>query len=140
MRIFIEPVKEVEKAYQNKDFLTAFVLAETYFEYEANLILSYLIADRFPPEILKEWRLTSKLDWLRKLGLLDRDTRQKIQNMIEIRNKLVHPSEVLDKKGRMCDISLRFRLNEKEKSLLLNFKECYSRLVQAYSKVWEEKI
>jgi hypothetical protein len=133
-------VKEVEKAYQNKDFLTAFVLAETYFEYETNLILGHLLTDRLPPEILKELHLWSKLNWLCKLGLLDRDTRHEIRTIIEIRNKLVHPLEVLDKEGRMCDISLRFRLNEKEKSLLLNFKECYSRLVQAYSKVWEEKI
>jgi DNA-binding MltR family transcriptional regulator len=140
LRIFLEPVKEVEKSYQNRDFLTAFVLAETYFEYETNLILSHLLTDRLPPEILKELHLWSKLNWLWRLGLLDRDTHKKIQDIIQVRNKLVHPLDKPDKDGRVCDIFLRFRLTEKEKSLLLDFKECYSRLVQADSKVWEKKI
>ncbi len=139
MHINIEPVKDIENAYQNNDFLKGFVLAEVYFEYEVNVIWGNLIPDTLPPKILKEWRFRSKLDWLFKLGLIDNVTHKKTVAITEMRNKLVHPLEMTDSEGRICDIFLRFRLNDREKSLLLDFQECYSKLVEADSKLYKEK-
>jgi hypothetical protein len=133
-------VGDIEKAYNNNDFFAGFILATTYFEYEVSRILGYLIADRLPLEVLKEWHLWSKLGCLFRLDLIDCSTRKKIEGIIKIRNKLMHPSGITDKQGREHDLLLGFRLNEIEKSLLLNFRECYSKLVQADFRLFKEKL
>ena len=133
-------MEDIEKAYNNNDFFAGFILAATYIEYEANQILGHLIAERLAMEVLKEWRLWSKLDCLRRLDLIDCITHQKMEGIIQIRNKLMHPSGIIDKQGRENDLFLRFRLDENEKSLLLNFKECYSKLIQTDSKLFKEKL
>lgn len=148
LHIVIDPVGEVEKAYNNEDFFLGFILAVTYIEYEANRIFSHLIFERLPLEILKELNLRSKIDCLSRLELkddtdtdstpkkmIDNHTRKKMESMVQIRNKLMHPSDIIDKQGRESNIFLRFRLGKNEKSLLGDFKECYSKLIQVDSKL-----
>lgn len=100
--------------------------------------MGHLIEGRLPLEILKEWRLRAKVDCLCQLGLLNRLTRKKIENIMSVRNNLVHPLEVTDKEERRHNVFLRYRLNEREKSFLLSFKECYFELVQTDSRIFKE--
>ena len=70
--------------------------------------------------------------------MIDRTTHDKINAIIKIRNKLMHPKNIW-KKGRMLDIFLRYRLTEKEKTSLLSFKECYTKLGEAHFRILGEK-
>lgn len=131
MRVFINPVKEVQDAYENRDFIKGFVHASLYFEYEINQIMgNFIIDDELKQVLLESITLGQKLKGLLKLNLVNRETFKKIWSIIEMRNKLVHPSQKWDvKKKRMQDISLRFRLTSKEMDSLLHFKECYQKLM-----------
>jgi len=68
-----------------------------------------------------------------------KNSHDKIREIVDIRNRLIHPTEREDKEKRRGDVFLRFRLNEKEKSSLLNFKECYTTLLLADSRIFKEK-
>jgi hypothetical protein len=136
----INPVEEIETAYKTNNFFTGFALAVTYFEYEANQILGMFYRDRIPVKKI-EWRsLASKIRKIFRLDLIEENSYGKIFEIIETRNRLIHPTEDIDKEDRRHDLILRFLLNEKEKSSLLSFKECYSSLVQADSELSEKKL
>jgi hypothetical protein len=126
MRIFLNPVKDIRDAYENGDFFKGFILSSVYFEFQINQILRNLITDD------DRCSLGCKLGMLSKQKLLDELTLEKIREIVAVRNKLVHPSQKYDdKKRRMQDISLRSRLADEEKRLLLCFEECYSKLLKA---------
>jgi len=139
MVLQINPVREIEDAYKRNDFFTAFALAVTYFEYEANLTFGTLIENRLPLGVLKEWGVKSKIEWLSRLDLIDPKTRNRIIRIIEVRNKLVHPIGIRENE-RTRDVFLRYRLHEEEKSLLLVFADCYRKLMKAHSKVVTESV
>ena len=64
----------------------------------------------------------------------------KINQIIELRNKLVHPKNIWENKlERRQDIFLRYILEDEEKSLLLNFNDCNDELIKAHSIVLTEK-
>jgi hypothetical protein len=140
MRLQIAPIKDIEDAYKNKDFFRAFILATAYFEYETNLILGTFFEDRISPQVLGYWSFKSKIKLLFGLDLIDRSTHDKISQITKIRNKLVHPVDIWEDKGRrMRDIFLRYRLREEEKTLLLSFDDCYGKLTEAHLRVLTEK-
>ena len=93
---------------------------------------------RISHEALERWSLAVKIRLIFGLNLI-KEVFQKIHDIIEMRNRLIHPTELENKQERKGDIILRFRLNKEEKSLLLGFKECYSELVQTNFKVFEER-
>jgi len=134
MRIVINPIEEIETACNTANFFTGFALAVTYFEYEANHILGKVFQNRISLKKIERWSLASKIRIVFGLDLIEEEAYSKILEIIDTRNRLIHPE------GRSHDIFLRFRLNEKEKSSLLGFKECYSSLVQAYSELFEKKL
>jgi len=138
MRLQINPIKDIEDACKSNSFFTAFALASTYFEYEANLILGTRFENRISLEILEKWNLQTKIRLLFGLDMVDRTTHDKISQIIKIRNKLMHPVNIWEN-GRMRDIFLRYRLTEKEKSYLLSFNECYAKLVEAHSRTLAKK-
>jgi hypothetical protein len=125
--------------YKSGDFFTGFALAVTYFEYEANRILGMFFQDPIPLNKIEWWSLTSKIRRVFRLNLIEENVYSKILEIIETRNRLIHPTEEIDKEDRRHDLFLRFLLNEKEKSSLLSFKECYSELVQTDFRVFKER-
>ena len=139
LRILINPIEEVEKAYRNGDFFVGFILAATYIEYEVNCIMGYLMGDLPQKLFLENLPLRIKLECLSELNRIDRTTYKKIKEIMKIRNRLMHPSDLIDRQGRKGDPLLRFMLNEKEKSFLCNFKECYSKLVQTDFKLFKAR-
>jgi len=141
MHIVINPIEEIETKYKNGDFFTGFALAVTYFEYQANLILSMFFQGRISRKALERWSLALKIRLIFGLNLIEeKEVFHKIHDIIEMRNRLIHPTEQEDKEERKGDTILRFRLNEEEKSLLLGFKECYSELVQTDFKVFKKRL
>ena len=140
MRIVLNPIEDLETACKSGNFFTGFALAVTYFEYEANHILGMFFQDRIPLKKIEKWSLASKIGIVFGLNLIEEKDCSKILEIICTRNRLIHPTEKTDKEGRRRDIFLRFRLNEKEKSSLLCFKERYGSLVQAYSELWVKKM
>jgi hypothetical protein len=139
MRITINPVEEIEIANKTGNFFTGFALAVTYFEREANQLLGVFFYDRISLTVIERWLLMLKIRMIFGLNLIERNTYDKIREIVEIRNRLIHPSELESKTKRRNDLFLRFRLDEREKSLLLNFKECYSTLLQVESRIFTEK-
>jgi len=140
MVLQINPKKDVEDAYKSNNFFTAFALATTYFEYEANLIFDTLFENRIPLQVLGNWSLKSKIRLLLGLKLIAQDAHDKINKIIRIRNKLLHPINVWkSKERRSLDIFLRYRLSEEEKSLLLSFDDCYAKLMKVHSKILTEE-
>lgn len=140
MRIVLNPIEDIETACKTGNFFTGFALAVTYFEYEANHILCMLFQDRIQADRIEWWSLASKIRKIFGLNLIEEKARSQILDIIDTRNRLIHPTEKTDEEGRRRDIFLRFRLNEKEKSSLLCFKECYGSLVQAYSELWVKEM
>jgi len=144
MRLKIDPKKEIKDACESNNYFTAFALASSYFEYEVNLILGTCFETRISLEKIGRWSLQTKIGLLFGLNMIDRTTHDKINEIIKIRNKLVHPVNIWENgkkggKGRMRDIFLRYRLTEKEKSSLLSFNECYSKLVEVHSRTLAKK-
>jgi hypothetical protein len=128
----------VEDACKNNNYFTAFALASAYFEYETNMILGIHFENKIPLEKIARWHLQTKIGLLLGLNMVDRTTHDKINAIIRIRNKLMHPINIWEK-GRMLDIFLRYRLTEKEKTSLLSFKECYTKLAEAHATILGEK-
>jgi hypothetical protein len=140
MQILINPIEEIETACKTANFFTGFALAVTYFDYEANHILGMFFQDRISRNTIERLSLALKIKIVFGLDLIEEKAYHKILEIIDTRNRLIHPTDEMDKEGRSHYIFLRFRLNEKEKSSLLGFKECYSSLVQAYSGLFEKKL
>jgi hypothetical protein len=136
----LNPIEDIDDACKTGNFFTGFALAVTYFEYEANQILCMFFQDRIPADKIEWWSLTAKIRKISGLNLIEKKTRSQILDIIDTRNRLIHPTEKTDEEGRRHDIFLRFRLNEKEKSSLLYFKECYGSLVQADFRLFKEKL
>jgi len=134
----IDPIKDIKEAFESNNYFTAFALAVSYFEFEANLILGALFENRIKLEKIGKWGLQTKIRLLFGLDMIDRATHNKIGEMIKIRNKLVHPIDIWEKE-RLRDIFLRYRLTEEEKATLLSFKECYAKLMKAHSRALAEK-
>jgi hypothetical protein len=140
MHIVINPIEEIETTCKTNNFFTGFALAVTYFEYEANQILGMFFQDRISLKKIEWWSLASKIRIVFGLNLIEEKACSKILEIIKTRNQLIHPTEDIDKEDRRHDLILRFLSTEKEKSSLLSFKECYSSLVQADSKLSEKKL
>ena len=140
MRILTNPIEEIETAYKTANFFTGFALAVTYFEYEANHILGMFFQNRISRETIEGWSLASKIRIVFGLDLIEQNSCSKILDIIATRNRLIHPTDEMDKEGRSHDLFLRFRLNEREKSSLRGFKECYSSLGKAYSELFGKKL
>jgi hypothetical protein len=138
MRLQIDPKKDIKDACESNNYFTAFALASSYFEYEANLIFGTRFENRISLKKIGRWSLQTKIRLLFGLNMLDHSTYEKISEIIKIRNKLVHPVNIWEK-GRMLDIFLSYRLTEREKSSLLSFNECYSKLVEVHSRTLDEK-
>jgi len=144
MPLQIDPKKDIKNACESNNYFTAFALASSYFEYEANLILGTRFENRIPLEKMERWHLQTKIRLLFGLNMVDRTTHDKINEIIKIRNKLVHPVNIWEngkkgERGRIRDIFLRYRLTEREKASLLSFNECYAKLVEAHSRTLAEK-
>jgi hypothetical protein len=139
VHLLINPVEEIETAYSNANFFAGFALAVMYFEREANQLLGIFFYKRISLYIIERWSLAMKMRMMYGLNLIEKETHDKIQEIVRIRNCLIHPSERRNKQRRRNDLFLRFRLYEEEKSSLLNFKECYSLLLKADSRLWKEK-
>jgi len=139
MQILINPIEEIETAFKSNNFFTGFALAATYFEREANQILGIVFHERVSLCVIERWSLTMKMRIVFGLNLMDKNSYNKIREIVEVRNRLIHPTEQKDKEKRRGDIFLRFRLNEREKSSLLSFKECYSSLLQVDARIFKEK-
>jgi hypothetical protein len=119
--------------------LLVFALAVTFFEREANQLLGVFFYGRKSLYDIEWWSMSKKMVKIFSLNLIEKDAYDKILEIVRIRNRLVHPSEREDQEGRKNDLFLRFRLSEAEKDSLLSFKECYSRLLEADSKLWKGK-
>jgi len=144
MRLQIDPKKDIKEASESNNYFAAFALASSYFEYEANLIFGTRFENRISSQKIGRWPLQTKIRLLFGLNMLSHSTYEKISDIIKIRNKLLHPVNIWEngkkgEKGRMLDIFLKYRLTKKEKSSLLNFDECYSKLVEVHSRTLSEK-
>jgi hypothetical protein len=138
MRLQINPTKDIEDACKSNNYFTAFTLASAYFEYETNLILGTRFENRISLKQIEKWHLQTKIRLLFGLNMVDSATHDKMNEIIKIRNKLVHPVNIWEK-GRMRDIFLRYRLTE-EKSSLFSFNECYAKMVEVHSRTLAEKL
>lgn len=143
MRINSHPVEEIEGMCKSNNFFAGFALAVTYFEYEANSILDVFFHGRISRESLERWGISSKIDLIFGLGLIEEEVYHKIDEMIKTRNNLIHAKgRKIDEQGRpskseesatLPGILLRFALTSYEKSQLSSFKDCYVALMKANS-------
>jgi hypothetical protein len=139
MRIVSNPVEEIDDLCKKGSFFAGFALAVTYFEYEANSILDGWISKK----ALKKRGVSSKIDLVFDLGLIEEEIYQKIDEMIRTRNHLIHARDrKIDEQGRPSEteesttlpgILLRFALTPYEKSQLSSFRDCYMALLKANS-------
>jgi hypothetical protein len=100
MRILINPLEDIEGAYKSGNFFTGFALAVTYFEYEANRILGIFFQGRISHETVERWSLASKIRIIFGLNLIEEEACHKIDEIIGIRNRLIHLTDREDKEHR----------------------------------------
>ena len=132
--ILYSPEKEIDRAVNNEDWVSAFATSVSYFEYYGAAIIKERCKSLKIPkykDIVKNMAASRIVFTLRLLGIVKKETYSKIRKTIQERNKLIHPE-----KG-----GIGYK-HSKEKSraieLLEDAKECIQTLSEAVIKEKKE--
>lgn len=118
--LVINPIAEITKSMQNKDYFGAFTNAVAFFEYLGYKKLVKSLKGKINEEKLSRFSVSKIVILLFCLDIIKQPTYAKMFEVIKVRNDLIHPKE---------DVGLRYTIDDdKAERLVEKAKEVISLL------------